>query len=240
LFPVAPGVGWTHVILIAVNTSAPQIGFLFDMDGVLINSMPLHTRSWEIYLDRLGLKVEDLEARMHGKRNPELVRELIADNLPEDVVFEHGAAKERLFRELMASEVERYRIAGVTEFLERYRDVPKAIGSNAERANIDFTLDRFGLRPYFEVVVDGTEVERPKPFPDIYLLAAKKLNLGPEQCIVFEDSPVGAQAGVAAGMRTVGVETIPTTFQGVDLVIRNFQDPRLESWLTGQTSTIER
>ena len=227
-----------HVILIAVNISAPQIGFLFDMDGVLINSMALHTRSWEIYLDKLGLKVDDLEARMHGKRNPELVRELISSNLPEDAVFEHGAAKERLFRELMAAEMESYRIAGVTEFLDRHPDIPKAIGSNAERANIDFTLERFGFRPYFAVVVDGTEVERPKPFPDIYLLAARKLNLQPEQCIVFEDSPVGAAAGKAAGMRTIGVETIPTTFDDVDLIISNFQDPRLESWLADQTSSL--
>ncbi len=201
--------------------------------------MPLHTKSWEIYLEKLGLKVDDLEAKMHGKRNPELVRELIADNLPDNVVFEHGAAKERLFRQLMAEEMESYRIAGITEFLERYPDVPKAIGSNAERANIDFTLDRLGFRSYFDVLVDGTEVERPKPFPDIYLLAARKLNLQPEQCIVFEDSPVGAAAGKAAGMRTVGVETIPTIFDNVDLVISNFQDPQLESWLARQTSSIK-
>jgi beta-phosphoglucomutase len=213
-----------------------QIAFLFDMDGVLINSMPLHTKAWEIYLDRLGLRVADLEARMHGKRNPELVRELISADLPEEEIFEHGASKERLFRQLMSEEVERYRIAGLVDFLERYRDVPKAVGSNAERANIDFALDRFGLRPYFEVTVDGSEVERPKPYPDIYLKAAERLGVGPRGCIVFEDSPVGAAAGTAAQMRTVGVETIPTEFRGVDLVIRDFYDPRLESWLEAQTS----
>jgi HAD superfamily hydrolase (TIGR01509 family) len=210
---------------------------LFDLDGVLINSMPLHTRAWEVYLEQLGLQASDIEARMHGKRNPELVRELIAADLPDEVVFEHGAAKERLFRELMAAEIERYGIPGLTQFLERYRDVPKAVASNAERANIEFTLERLGLKAYFKVVVDGWEVKRPKPFPDMYLLAAQRLGLPAEDCIVFEDSPVGAAAGKAAGMRTVGVETIPTEFAGLDLVVRDFRDARLESWLEAQTSS---
>lgn len=207
------------------------------MDGVLINSMPLHTKAWEVYLDGLGLKVEDLEARMHGKRNPELVRDLIGAELADDIVFEHGAAKERLFREMMAAQLDSFRIPGLVDFLERYPDVPKAVASNAERANIDFTLDRLGLRQYFQVMVDGWEVQRPKPFPDIYLLAAKRLDVSASNCIVFEDSPTGTAAGTAANMRTVGVETIPADFTGVDLVVKDFLDPKLQPWLMAQTST---
>lgn len=206
------------------------------MDGVLVNSMPLHTRSWELYLKRLGLQVDQLEARMHGRRNPELVRDLFGEDLPEDTVLEHGAAKERLFRELMAKEIHMSQIPGLMEFLNRYPDVPKAIGSNAERANVDFTLDRLGLRSYFDVIVDGGEVVRPKPFPDVYLLAAKKLGFEPANCIVFEDSSAGTEAARAAGMRVVGIETIPTRFTGVDLVVRDFLDPRLEPWVRVQTS----
>lgn len=214
-----------------------RLAFLFDMDGVLINSMPLHTKAWEVYLDGLGLRVDDLEARMHGKRNPELVRDLIGAELADDVVFEHGAAKEKLFREMMAGQLDRFKIPGLIDFLERYPDVPKAVASNAERANIDFTLDRLGLRQYFQVMVDGWEVERPKPFPDIYLLAAKRLEVSPAQCIVFEDSPTGTAAGAAAKMRTVGVETIPADFMGVDLIVKDFLDPKLQPWLMAQTST---
>jgi beta-phosphoglucomutase len=220
-----------------VETTSFRLGFLFDLDGVLINSMPLHTRAWEVYLERLGIAATDIEARMHGKRNPELVRELISADLPEDIAFEHGAAKERLFRELMAAEIDRYGIPGLMDFLERYRDMPKAVASNAERANVEFTLEKLGLEPYFQAIVDGWEVDRPKPFPDMYLLAAQRLGIAPQNCIVFEDSPVGAAAGKAAGMRTVGIETIPTEFAGLDLVIRDFRDSRLESWLRAQTSS---
>lgn len=205
------------------------------MDGVLVHSMPLHTLAWERYLESLGIEVEDLERRMHGKRNSELVNDLIGSNLTEDIVFAHGAEKERVFREMMLERgVDQYRIDGLQEFLERHRDMPMAIGSNAEPANINFTLDHFGLRPYFKVAVNGHQVERPKPFPDIYLKAAELLGLEPKQCIVFEDSPTGAQAGLAAGMQVVGVETTPTHFEGVSLCVQDFTDPRLETWLTEQ------
>jgi beta-phosphoglucomutase len=214
-----------------------MLGLLFDMDGVLVHSMPLHTLAWERYLDSLGIQVEGLESRMHGKRNSELVNDLISSTLTEEVVFAHGAEKERLFRELMLERgIDQYRIAGLPEFLERHKNLPMAIGSNAEPANIEFTLDQFGLRPYFKVAVNGHQVDRPKPFPDIYLKAAELLGLAPRQCVVFEDSPTGAQAGIAAGMRVVGVETIPTNFEGVSLAVKDFIDPRLEAWLANQLS----
>jgi beta-phosphoglucomutase len=209
---------------------------IFDLDGVLVHSMPLHTLAWERYLEGLGITVQDLEARMHGKRNPELVRDFLDPNASDEVAIEHGAAKERLFRKLMRDAgFAQFEIPGIIDFLERYRDVPKAIGSNAEPANIDFTLEHFGLRRFFNVTVNGMEVERPKPFPDIYLKAAQLLGKQPKDCIVFEDSPPGAEAGLAAGMRVVGVETTPTEFQsGVALRVRDFTDPALEPWLQTQ------
>jgi beta-phosphoglucomutase len=212
-----------------------MLGLLFDMDGVLVHSMPLHLLAWERYLGKLGIQVDDLEGRMHGKRNSELVNDLIGGNLTEEIVFAHGAEKERVFREMMLKEgIEQYRIPGLPEFLERHKDLPMAIGTNAEPANIDFVLDEFDLRRYFKVAVNGQQVDRPKPFPDIYLKAAELLGLEPRDCIVFEDSPTGAQAGIAAGMRVVGVETTPTQFSGVSLTIRDFNDPLLEPWLARQ------
>jgi len=208
---------------------------IFDLDGVLIHSMPLHVTAWEQYLAALGIEIEDMERRMHGKRNSELVRDLIDRDLAEDVVFEHGAAKERLFRELMLKAgIEQYSVPGLLAFLERHADVPKAIGSNAELANIDFVLDRLGLRRFFPVIVNGLQVSRPKPFPEIYLEAAAQLKTAPKNSIVFEDSPTGVEAARAAGMRVVGVETTPTEFSGVDLQVKDFLDPRLEPWVQAQ------
>ncbi len=218
-----------------MNAATKPLAMIFDLDGVLVHSMPMHVIAWEHYLDRLGVAVENLEARMHGKRNSELVQDFLGKTVSEEVAFEHGQAKERLFRELLLKEdLNRYQVPGVFDFLERHKDTPKAIGSNAEPENIDFVLDRFGLRPYFQAVVNGYSVKRPKPFPDVYLKAAEQLGAVPENCIVFEDSPTGAQAGIAAGMRVVGVETTPTEFVGVQLRIKDFRDPLLEPWLQSQ------
>jgi beta-phosphoglucomutase len=220
-----------------VNTamSSRSLALIFDMDGVLVHSMPLHTLAWERYLAGLGISVENLEQRMHGKRNSELVRDMIGGALSDDVVFQHGAEKERLFRELLINDgLSQYEIRGLHEFLARHGDLPKAIASNAEPENIDFVLDRYGLRPFFPVTVNGMQVKRPKPFPDVYLEAARRLNIEPARCIVFEDSPTGVEAARAARMRVVGVETTPTTFSGIDLKIKDFLDPALEPWLSAQ------
>jgi beta-phosphoglucomutase len=225
-----------HAILDAVRAGLhPEMAMIFDLDGVLVDSMPLHTEAWRQYLENMSLEVEDLETRMHGKRNPELVLDLIGGDLTEDAIFEHGAAKERLWRELMLKGgIHEYQVRGLTEFLERYKEVPKAIGSNAEPANIDFVLEHFDLKYFFDVVVDGHQVSRPKPYPDIYLKAAGLLGVKPANCIVFEDSPTGIEAGCAAGMRLVGVETTPTEFKGVDLHIKDFLNEELDAWLGAQ------
>jgi beta-phosphoglucomutase len=222
-------------VLKTLQTST--LSLIFDMDGVLVHSMPLHTLAWERYLANLGITIDNLEQRMHGKRNSELVRDLIDPNLPEDVIFHHGAEKERLFRELMIADgLSRYAIPGVHEFLARHAAIPKAVASNAELQNIDFVLDRFNLRPFFPITVNGMQVARPKPFPDVFLEAARQLNTPPSRCIVFEDSPTGVQAARAAGMRVVGVETTPTTFEGIQLRISDFLDPALEPWLNAQAA----
>ena len=195
LFAAVGSPCWAHGILFAVPRIIDSgLAFIFDLDGVLIDSMPMHTEAWKAYLVKaLEFSPESLEERMHGKRNSELVRDLIGADLQDDIVFEHGAAKERLFREIiLKADIERFRILGLTDFLERYRRVPMAVGSNAEPQNIDFVLDRFGLREFFPVTVDGSQVKRPKPFPDIYLRAASLLGVKPANCIVFEDSPTGA------------------------------------------------
>jgi HAD superfamily hydrolase (TIGR01549 family) len=214
-----------------------RLAFLFDLDGVLVHSMPLHVEAWEAYLAGLGITVVDLERRMHGMRNFELVHDLIGSDISDDVAFHHGAAKEGLWRQMMLENgIDNYRVPGAYEFVKRHADHPMAIGSNAEPANIDFVLDQFGFRPYFRVTVNGQQVERGKPAPDIYLKAAELLGSSPRDCIVFEDSPTGVEAGIAAGMRVVGVETTPTDYPHVDLRIDNFIDPQLERWLAAQNA----
>jgi HAD superfamily hydrolase (TIGR01509 family) len=213
---------------------ARGLALLFDMDGVIIHSTPLHVEAWRLYLKRLGISSDGILERMHGKRNDEIVRDVFGPALSEAEVFEHGAAKERLYRELMAPRLEEFLVPGVREFLSGAAGVPCAVASNAEPANVGFILDGAGLRGCFRAALDGQQVERPKPDPEIFLRAAGLLATPPGDCIVFEDSPGGVTAGLRAGMRVVALQTTRADFDGVALAIPDFRDPRLGAWLAAQ------
>ncbi|HBY64598.1 MAG TPA: haloacid dehalogenase [Solibacterales bacterium] len=205
--------------------------FLFDMDGVIVDSNPVHTVAWQIYLDRFGIVVPGLEDRMFGRRNDEIIRDFFPMALTDEEVFRHGANKEALYRELMGPQIASRLVPGVLDFLAARREVPAALATNAEPKNVAFVLDAAGLSDRFLAVVDGHQVERPKPHPEIYLKAARLVGAEPKDCVVFEDSYAGAEAARAAGARVVGVTTSHETFPDVDFTIAGFDDPRLAQWL---------
>jgi beta-phosphoglucomutase family hydrolase len=215
---------------------APGLALIFDMDGVLIDSTQTHTRAWDLYLQRLGIRDDNLMDRMLGKRNDEIVRALLGGGLSEAEVFQHGAAKEQLYRDLMDPVFEQHVVAGVREFVHKASEhqIPLGLATNAEPPNVEFVLDRTGLAGKFQSVVDGHQVENPKPFPDVYLEAARRLGVAPENCIIFEDSPGGMKAALAAGARLVGVLTTVDEAPQARLSIPDFNDERLLPWLKSQ------
>ncbi len=205
---------------------------IFDLDGVIVDSNPVHVLAWERYLARWGRPLPPRPgALIFGRHNDEIVRALFGDWLSPEEVAAHGAAKEALYRELMRPVLRERLVPGVAEFLERWSALPMAVASNAERANVDFVLEESGLRPYFRVVLDGAQILRPKPDPEIYLEAAARLGVEPATCVVFEDSPSGVAAAEAAGAQVVGVCTTYKELAGVALAVRDFRDPELERWM---------
>lgn len=205
--------------------------YIFDLDGVIVDSMPVHTEAWLIYLRRLGIPSERLVERMHGRRNDEIVRDLFGDSLTAAEVAAHGTAKERLYRELMAPRLAQCLVPGIAAFLERHPNVPKGVASNAEPANIDFVLEGAGLGSHFSVCLNGHQAARPKPDPEIYLRAADLLQARPAECVIFEDSPAGLAAARGSGARVVSVNTARVSLPRADLSIDDFLDPGLEPWL---------
>ncbi len=204
---------------------------IFDLDGVIVDSNPVHVLAWRRYLEACGRRLPPAADRLiFGRRNDDIVRDLLGDGLSPEQIAAHGAAKEALYRRLMRPLLPRRLVPGVADFLRRTR-LPAGLASNAERANVDFVLDQAGLRPYFRVILDGAQTARPKPDPEIYLEAARRLGVPPQACVVFEDSPAGVQAARAAGAQVVAVRTTYQEFAGVELAIRDFLDPELEAWL---------
>lgn len=211
----------------------PEIrALIFDMDGVIVDSNPTHRLAWEEYNRRLGIETtEEMHVFMYGKRNDEIVRGYFGAGLSDAEVFAHGAAKEALYREMARGGLTDSLVPGLVPFLERHRQLPAAVATNAEPANVEFVLREAVLGPYFQAAVDGHQVANPKPHPDVFLRAAELLGVEPEFCAVFEDSHGGVRAGLAAGMRVVGLTTTHHDLRGVSLAIRDFNDPALEEWL---------
>ena len=212
-----------------------KLALILDMDGVIIDSNQWHRKSWAEYNRRHGIETDEaMQQRMYGKRNDDIVRDFFGAQLPEAEVHGHGAAKERLYRDMIRPVLNENLVPGVREFLERHRDERIGMATNAEPANVEFLLEEARLRPYFRVVVDGHQVSNPKPHPDIYLRAAELLGATPPDCVVFEDSLTGIEAARAAGMAVVGVTTTHDVLPRIDLEIRDFNSPHLEPWLANR------
>jgi beta-phosphoglucomutase family hydrolase len=211
------------------------MAFIFDVDGVIVDSNPVHLQVWREYLQRHGLAADwTLPERMYGLRNDEIVRDLIGGDLTPEETAAHGAAKEALYREVMRPQLPRRLVPGVVDFLRKHRAISMGVASNAEPANVDFILDEGGLRDYFSVVVDGHQVERPKPDPGIFLRTAELLKVPPERCVVFEDSWAGVRAAREAGARVVALRTTHTSFPGAHFEMDDFLCQDLESWIGRQ------
>ena len=224
-----------------MNTTHPEspalagLALIFDMDGVLLDSNPAHREAWAAFNRRYGLETtEEMFEFMYGKRNDEIVRGYFGSALTEEEIARRGAEKEQLYREMIAPRLEQMLLPGLRQFLERCAACRVALATNAEPENVSFLLDGAGLRQYFQAVVDGHQVSRPKPYPDVYLRAAELLGVSPSDAIVFEDSLSGVEAARAAGMRVIGLCTTYVNLPGTILCIDNFLSGELYSWLATQ------
>lgn len=176
--------------------------YLFDCDGTIADSMPLHYKAWKRALAEYGcIYDEDLFYAWGGKP----VRKIIADlnemhglNMPVDAL---AAIKESYYH---AQLPELKAIPEVLEHIEAmYRRIPFAVVSGSRRASVVGSLTAIRLLDKFDVLVCAEDYKQGKPAPDCFLMAAEKLGVAPEHCLVFEDTDLGIQAATAAGMKSV-------------------------------------
>jgi beta-phosphoglucomutase family hydrolase len=218
---------------------AAGLALIFDMDGVLVNSNPVHRQAWARFNLRYGLQTTPaMLERMYGKRNDDIVRDFFGDGLSPEEVAARGAAKERLYRQMIDGRIEEILVPGVRRFLDLHARAPLAVASNAEPENVRFVIDRARLGDYFRAVVDGHQASRPKPDPEIYLRAAALLGVPAPNCLVFEDSHSGVAAGMAAGMRVIGIRTTYDNLPGASICVDNFKSGELDSWLAAQARAV--
>ncbi len=181
-------------------------GFIFDCDGTLVDTMPLHFRAWDIAMQRAGLPHaldEDLFYSLGGvptRRVAEMLSAHYGLRTDAERIF---AEKEELFVELQP---EIRVIAPVVEFARRVAEkFPVSVASGGPRLIVREILVQVGLHDLFPVVVTPEDVTHGKPSPEMFLLAAQRMGVAPEACLVFEDGAPGFQAAAAAGMKWVVV-----------------------------------
>ncbi len=181
---------------------------IFDMDGVIVNNHEYHFKAWMEFAEKyeFHLDADIYRDQFNGKTNKDIF-EMIFEDLNPEQIAEFSKEKEAMYRELYDSEMAT--TPGLLDFLASLKRNRIKIGlaTSAPPENVDFILDGLQLRPEFDVIVDGTEVDRGKPDPEIYQIAMTKLNVNPKNCIVFEDSIAGIEAGTEAGCKVVGLAT---------------------------------
>jgi beta-phosphoglucomutase len=178
---------------------------IFDMDGVVIDSHPVHKKSWRLFLQSLGKEVSDEELNfvLEGSKREEILRHFLG-NLRDDQVQKYGLQKEALFRE---QAIDMQPIAGFMELLHEISvaGLSVALASSGSKSRVHYILDHLGIRENFGVVVTGDDVKRGKPDPLIFTLAAERMGVAPAAALVVEDAVAGVQAAKAAGMKCLGV-----------------------------------
>lgn len=207
------------------------------MDGVLVDSNPYHRQAWTSYAKALGKSIDQtwLSKHVFGRINRDALSALLGRVPTDEELAQHSANKEALFLDLFTPNITL--LAGLETLLPQAKaaGIPMAVATSAPRMNVEFVFDRLGLSAFFEVVIDEEMIERGKPDPEIYLKAAKALAIRPEDCLVFEDSFSGVQAGLAAGMPVIALSTTHKSFEfnEVEKVIKDFRDFSLEDWWDG-------
>lgn len=185
---------------------------IFDMDGVIVDSNPPHQQAWDAFLEKhqMALSQAEYNAHVYGKTNHDILAYLREKGLPPADNQRYIEEKETLYQQIYADDI--HAVAGLPQFLEALNQahIPCWIATSAPAMNVDFVLSHTRLRPYFQGIVDETQVTHGKPDPQIYRITAEKANVSPAQCVVFEDSFAGVQAALGAGMHVVAVTTSHT------------------------------
>ena len=184
---------------------------IFDLNGTMINDMEFHIRAWTEILNedlKAGMSHEQIKSQMYGKNSELFIRVFGEGRFTDQEMGFWSIEKEKRYQKAYRPYVQL--INGLEDFLRKtYEEkIPMGIGSAAIPFNIDFVLDRLGMRKYFSAVVSADDVETSKPNPETFLKAARLLNTRPSDCLIFEDAPKGVEAAENAGIPCVVLTTL--------------------------------
>ena len=179
------------------------------MDGVIVDNHHYHLTAWMEFSKRYGFHLDEAEYKKHinGRTIAATMSHFFPEERDPHKIMALGNEKEEIYRALYRAHQKP--LTGLIGFLESVIEagILVGVGSSAPPANITFTLDGLDLRKYFKAIVNGSEVKKGKPEPEVYLKLAEKLGVRASDCIVLEDALAGIEAGKRAGAKVIGLAT---------------------------------
>jgi beta-phosphoglucomutase len=183
-----------------------DLAVIFDVDGVLTDSYAPHFSAWQRMFAELGVQFTDDEFRQtFGRTNRDIFAELYPGEITDERSRELGDLKEAYYREIIAKDFTP--LPGAVELIDALHDAgfKLAVGSSGPPENIELTLEKLGRADRFTAAATGADVQRGKPDPQVFLIAADRLGVPPERCAVIEDAAPGVEAANRAGMTSIAV-----------------------------------
>jgi HAD superfamily hydrolase (TIGR01509 family) len=205
---------------------------LFDLDGTIVNTDPIHYQAWREMLLNYSMEVDEkfYKSRISGRTNAQIIEDILPQLTPEEGE-EFAEKKEALFREKAKKILKP--LNGFSEILAwtDKNHLKRALVTNAPKLNVKFMLEVLEIQEVFDTVVIAEDCIAGKPDPAPYLTALERLNVIAEQTIALEDSPSGIRSAVGAGIRTIGITSThsPTVLQekGAFMAVPDFMDAEL-------------
>ncbi len=205
-----------------------QLGVIFDMDGVLVDTYHAHYKSWLVLAEQEGVTfTEDQFAPTFGRTSREIIGHFWGSGLSDRQIAEMDAAKEEAFRRIIADDFPA--MPGARKLIDRLagEGFALAVGSSGPPENVAMVLEKLGVRARFQAVVTGMDVTRGKPDPQVFLIAAERLGAVPAACAVVEDAPAGVTAARAADMKAIGLVSTgrtPEELREAHLLVHHLSD----------------
>lgn len=206
-------------------------GFIFDLDGVIVDTAKFHFLAWQKLANNLGFDINEAQnEQLKGVSRVNSLEKILSwgeVELSQDEFMEQMALKNDNYLSYISSMTRKDILPGVDRIIEFLLDnkIPIALGSASKNARS--ILEKTDLTQKFDAVVDGNDVTKAKPNPEVFLIAAEKLQVPPENCIVFEDSVAGVEAANIAGMTSIGIGKKEILHEA-DYIFKDFTEIEIE------------
>ena len=197
---------------------------IFDMDGVLADTGPIHFESWVKMANEIDVEfTREFFEDTFGQLSVIITRKLLGDEVDDKELVKRANLKELYYREMVKDKLEP--LPGAIELIKTLKDkrFKLAVGSSGPPENVELLLNSLKVKKYFDVIITAAEVSISKPEPDVFLIAAKRLQINPKNCLVIEDATVGIEAAIRAKMKSIAITTThdKNELSSADLIVKD-------------------